>query len=437
MKKYIIPALLILALATPSWAKRIYEYSAIDAVADTDKFLISDTSDSNREKTLTGSALKTYIGTGVAFTLGSLGDLKIDIGASDENLLSATPADKDLQTYTATQIDTLLSTAGSAPTIQADDPTSASAVGWYLATTSGDLFYRSSSGLFTFAGSYTVYAPTLSSRTIGTNGTTLTLVGSESLSVGAGGNGGFDVDCATAGTGITATYASGAPGSSLVYTLGTTVNSGDTCDLDYTQPGNGIEATTGGADLASITSGAITNNSTQGGGAAYTANFDTDANPLGSPWVTVTDMVNVRAVSGMAGGAVLDENSAAYYNDTTANDHYSEAKLVGTSGGVPRGVMVRASASEKSYYVVRQNSGTELVLYKRIAGSWTLLETITTNTTANDVLRLEASGTSLIVKVNGSTVHTETGQSDLTSGFAGIEFGNINSGVDDWAGGDL
>jgi hypothetical protein len=105
--------------------------------------------------------------------------------------------------------------------------------------------------------------PTFSSRTIGTNGTTLNLGGSASLSVGVGGNGGFDVDCSIAGSNITATYSSGAPGSSLVYTLGTTVNSGDTCDLDYTQPGNGIEATTGGADLASITSAAITNNSTQ------------------------------------------------------------------------------------------------------------------------------------------------------------------------------
>ena len=43
---------------------------------------------------------------------------------------------------------------GSAPTVQADDPTSASATGWYVATTSGDLFYKSDAGLFTVAGSY-------------------------------------------------------------------------------------------------------------------------------------------------------------------------------------------------------------------------------------------------------------------------------------------
>lgn len=106
-------------------------------------------------------------------------------------------------------------------------------------------------------------APTLTSRTIGTDGTSLTLGASASLSIGAGGSGGFDVDCVSSGNNISATYASGAPGSSIVYTLGATVASGDTCDLDYTQPGNGLEATSGGVDLASISSGSITNNSSQ------------------------------------------------------------------------------------------------------------------------------------------------------------------------------
>ena len=44
--------------------------------------------------------------------------------------------------------------ASSAPTVQAADPTSASATGWYAATGSGDIFYKSDDGLFTVAGSY-------------------------------------------------------------------------------------------------------------------------------------------------------------------------------------------------------------------------------------------------------------------------------------------
>ena len=155
---------------------------------------------------------------------------------------------------------------GGTVTVQSADPTSASAVGWYAATGSGDIFYKSSGGLFTVAGTYAAdpTIPTLTSRVIGTNGTSLTLTGSASLSLGADADGsGFDVDCLSAGSGITATYASGAPGTDLVYTLGTTVNNGDTCDLDYDATDNTIQATTGGGLLASITSGAITNTSEQ------------------------------------------------------------------------------------------------------------------------------------------------------------------------------
>lgn len=43
---------------------------------------------------------------------------------------------------------------GITPTVQSADPTSASAEGWYLATGSGDLFFKSAAGLFTIAGSY-------------------------------------------------------------------------------------------------------------------------------------------------------------------------------------------------------------------------------------------------------------------------------------------
>lgn len=122
----------------------------------------------------------------------------------------------------------------------------------------------------------TPVTPTLSSAVIsGAAGTTLTLTGSASLSIGAGGSGGVDLDCATAGNNIAATYASGAPGTTLVYSLATAVTSADTCNLDYTQPGNGLEATTGGADLATIVDRATTNSSTYaGGGVALTDTFD-------------------------------------------------------------------------------------------------------------------------------------------------------------------
>ncbi len=108
--------------------------------------------------------------------------------------------------------------------------------------------------------------PTLSSATINTAGSTMTLAFSESVSVGAGGNSGWTTSLS--GGAATLSYASGSPGTSLVYNISRTINSGETGTVAYTQPGNGVEGTTGGADVATISSSAVTNNSTA---VSYTA----------------------------------------------------------------------------------------------------------------------------------------------------------------------
>ncbi len=104
-----------------------------------------------------------------------------------------------------------------------------------------------------------VTAPTLSSSTVASNGNSITLAFDESVSVGAGGNGGFTVSLS--GGACTLTYSSGSGSSSLVYTTSRTIQSGETGTISYTQPGNGIEDAAGN-DLATFTGSAITNNST-------------------------------------------------------------------------------------------------------------------------------------------------------------------------------
>lgn len=106
-------------------------------------------------------------------------------------------------------------------------------------------------------------APTLTTATIPTGGTTLVLVHNESVVVGAGGNGGWAVTLSTGSA--TATYASGSGSTTLTYTLSGTVNGGTTGTVAYTQPGSGIEDNAGN-DLATLSGVSITNNSTQGGG---------------------------------------------------------------------------------------------------------------------------------------------------------------------------
>lgn len=111
--------------------------------------------------------------------------------------------------------------------------------------------------LFSNTDSGTVAGPV--SVTVGANGLTWTLVFSEAVQFGAGGNGGFVPDMTIGGV-LTLAYVSGAGTDTLVFT-GSREVSDDEVDniLGYTQPGNGLE-TLSGEDVASFTI-AITNNS--------------------------------------------------------------------------------------------------------------------------------------------------------------------------------
>lgn len=288
--------------------------------------------------------------------------------------------------------------------------------------------------------------PTLSSRTIGTNGTTLTLVGSASLSVGAGGNGGFDVDCVTAGNGITATYSSGAPGTDLVYTLGTTVNSGDTCDLDYTQPGNGIEATTGGADLASITSAAITNNSTQSAGNtdAFTATDGTLLATHNANWAdagTTFVVANARIYSNMVRPGAQYQSAGGRY--TTSTSDISEVVLHGdVDAYVGDAVMprVRASSSNAGYgchFSAASGGDYTSMRFRKNAGFLAEAGTGTWSKSIDHTIRVVASGSNPVnisCYVDGTLIGTTSDSSTpLGSGNPGFTNDDaLHSSFDSW-----
>lgn len=143
--------------------------------------------------------------------------------------------------------------------------------------------------------------PTLSSATIGTDGDTWTFVFNEAVEFGAGGNGGFAVTMTNAGT-ITLTYSSGSGSNTLVYTGDVTVQGDDTVasGLDYTQPGDGIENTSG-YDLASFTGESVTNNSAVGPPALVSATLGTD----GMTWTFVFNKA-VSIGSGGSGGFAIE-----------------------------------------------------------------------------------------------------------------------------------
>jgi len=103
-------------------------------------------------------------------------------------------------------------------------------------------------------------APTLSSATINSAATTLTLVFSENVNCSS--SAGLTLTDSTQSTTPALTYSSGTGSTTLVFTLGSTVYSGDTCTLAYVASSGNIVATTGGAPLANFSGTSVTNNST-------------------------------------------------------------------------------------------------------------------------------------------------------------------------------
>jgi hypothetical protein len=119
------------------------------------------------------------------------------------------------------------------------------------------------------AATVSAAGPTLVSSTINSAGTTLTDVYSVSVSIGAGGSGGRTLS--PSGGAATLTYSSGSGSTTLLSTISRAIQFGETVTTGYTQPGNGIEATGGGADVASFSGAGVTNGSTQGSSAVDVA----------------------------------------------------------------------------------------------------------------------------------------------------------------------
>jgi len=112
--------------------------------------------------------------------------------------------------------------------------------------------------------------PILQSSFIDSSGATITLTLNEAITFGAGGNGGWTIDM-SGGSGEGMSYSSGSGTSALVYSItGRTIQYGETGTIAYTQPGDGVENSSGD-DLATIASASVANNSSQGGGSAFDA----------------------------------------------------------------------------------------------------------------------------------------------------------------------
>lgn len=146
-------------------------------------------------------------------------------------------------------------------TEQAADPSfgSMSTGAIIVSRASGDMFYKSATGGFTYAGVYTPDAviPTFSSAAI--NGSSLAITYDVAVTQGSAYNDSqLTVDLSTGGAGVTVTYASGDTTTEHTYTIATPAVFGETVTLDFDGTADSLESTSGG-DLAAIVDGAVTN----------------------------------------------------------------------------------------------------------------------------------------------------------------------------------
>lgn len=165
-----------------------------------------------------------------------------------------------------------------------------------------------------------------------------------------------------------------------------------------------------------------------------TDNFDRANGTLGASWLTPEGTWTLS--SNEADPTTFGGNTAL---NTTVQDSdcYAEVSIV--SGSVSEGgPVVRASADGANMYHARWSSGGNWILYKRVAGTFTLI-TYASDDVAPTLpvrIRLEAEGTTLRV-YNGSELVIQAVDTDLpgTGGLAGIRSGFGNQNFDDFEAG--
>jgi hypothetical protein len=193
------------------------------------------------------------------------------------------------------------------------------------------------------------------------------------------------------GGAVTASYSSGSGSNTFTYNLSRTVNSGETGTASYTQPGNGIEDTAGN-DLASFSSQAVTNNSTQSGGESnLVLAGDTTDRSAGSDWHQSADNALVYCYPGGTGG----------YNGTSGTLRY---------GYLRTGADISAS-------------NIKMLVYTKSGSTWSLLETSTPRSfVENSLIEFTFSGASQI----------PSGTSNVIIGWIADGYCNVKTSGSSW-----
>lgn len=143
-----------------------------------------------------------------------------------------------------------------------------------------------------------------------------------------------------------------------------------------------------------------------------------------------------NCVKPSAGGT----NCLARWNADSFNaNQYAKIKFAEVYGG-EIGVAVRVATDGAHTAYIYRAWEVNRTMYKCVAGSYTQLGSAGAAPAKNDIFTLEANGTTITPKINGTTDATIGAQTDsaIASGAAGLTgYGTTDARGDDWEGGDL
>jgi len=168
--------------------------------------------------------------------------------------------------------------------------------------------------------------------------------------------------------------------------------------------------------------------------------------PIASPWAVQTGSDAMRLISNEVLTNVSANHSAAYHNSTPGNDQYSATKLTNvietSTADISYGVgpAVRMATGDTRKYCAIARTGQILLLeYDNVGGATQLGSTFSGTVSLNDIIRIEANGTTIRVLQNGTERISAT-DATLTSGRVGMQgtySNDTTAAQDDWDGGDL
>jgi hypothetical protein len=165
-------------------------------------------------------------------------------------------------------------------------------------------------------------------------------------------------------------------------------------------------------------------------------NRSDDSTGLGSSWSVIFNTPAAQVLGSAAAPNIDNQEGGIIWNaDTFASNHYSQARISQRGNLSYCGILVRGTSS--NYYLFYTDDSDARYFGEIVGGSFTAFAT-STPLAVNDVMRLEADGTTIRALING-TLWTSVTDSSHSGGSAGIaSYDNITSTrVDDWEGGNL